>query len=280
MLLRAFTHVDAYEEALQRFGLEPYVVGGRGYWSQQQVEDLLRLLGVVANPLDDEMLFGALASPACEVSPDALWLLRAATGHGRHVWPTVDALFGRSRSASWRTRTSSRRSPRRTSSGCAGSTRPSTALRAEAAVTPLDALVERTMNAFGYDLALLARPQGAGRMANVRKLMRLAAEFERNEGRDLRAFLAQANESTKRDEREGQAPVQAEDYPGVRIMTVHGAKGLEFPVVAVPDLDRALDAGHRSGDIWIGRLDAEGRAGAVRPAAGVPDRRSRSASGS
>ena len=96
-------------------------------------------------------------------------------------------------------------------------------------------------------------------MANVRKLMRLAAEFERNEGRDLRAFLAQANESTKRDEREGQAPVQAEDYPGVRIMTVHGAKGLEFPVVAVPDLDRALDAGHRSGDIWIGRLDAEGQ---------------------
>ncbi len=94
VLLRAFTHVDAYEEALQRFGLEPYVVGGRGYWSQQQVEDLLRLLAVVANPLDDEMLFGALASPACEVSPDALWLIRSATGHWRHVWPTVEAAFG------------------------------------------------------------------------------------------------------------------------------------------------------------------------------------------
>ena len=37
---------------------------------------LLRLLGVIANPLDDELLFGALASPACGVSPDALWLLR------------------------------------------------------------------------------------------------------------------------------------------------------------------------------------------------------------
>ena len=109
-------------------------------------------------------------------------------------------------------------------------------------------------------------------MANVRKLMRLAAEFERNEGRDLRAFLAQADESTRRDEREGLAPVQAEDYHGVRIMTVHGAKGLEFPVVAVPDLDRALDAGHRSDDIWIGRLGRRGRAGALRPAAGVPDR--------
>jgi ATP-dependent exoDNAse (exonuclease V) beta subunit len=259
VLLRAFTHVDAYEEALRRFGLEPYVVGGRGYWSQQQVEDLLRLLAVVANPLDDEMLFGALASPACEVSPDALWLLRHAVGEGRHVWPAVEAAFGTGE------READLEDPEKLEAIAADDAArlrnfcaTVAELRAEAPVTPLDALVERTMNAYRYDLALLAKPQGEGRMANVRKLMRLAAEFERNEGRDLRAFLAQANESTRRDEREGQAPVQAEDYPGVRIMTVHGAKGLEFPVVAVPDLDRALDAGHRSGDIWIGRLDPEG----------------------
>ena len=56
VLLRAFTHVDAYEDALRRAGLEPYVVGGRGYWSQQQVEDVIRLLAVISNPLDDEML--------------------------------------------------------------------------------------------------------------------------------------------------------------------------------------------------------------------------------
>ena len=78
VLLRAFTHVDAYEEALRRAGLRPFVVGGRGYWTQQQVEDLIRLLGVVSNPLDDEYLFGALAWFACGVSPDALWLLRRA----------------------------------------------------------------------------------------------------------------------------------------------------------------------------------------------------------
>jgi ATP-dependent helicase/nuclease subunit A len=85
VLLRAFTHVDAYEDALARAGLDPYVVGGRGYWSQQQVEDLVRLLGCVANPLDDELLFGALASPAASASPDALWLLRRAAKPGRHV---------------------------------------------------------------------------------------------------------------------------------------------------------------------------------------------------
>ena len=89
MLLRAFTHVDAYEEALRRAGLRPFVVGGRGYWTQQQVEDLVRLLGVVSNPLDDEYLFGALACFANAVSPDALWLLRrAATRRGRTPRPS------------------------------------------------------------------------------------------------------------------------------------------------------------------------------------------------
>ena len=259
VLLRAFTHVDAYEEALRRYGLEPYVVGGRGYWSQQQVEDLLRLLGVVANPLDDEMLFGALAGPAVGVTPDTLWLLRAAAGAG-HVWPALEIGFGGAEAGDFELSEPARLSEIEDDDAVRLRTfcKRLALLRAEAPLLPLDSLVERAMNAFSYDLALLARSQPAGRMANVRKLMRLAAEFERNEGRDLRTFLLQAAESTKRDEREGLAPVQAEDHDGVRIMTVHGAKGLEFGVVAVPELDRALSVGHRSEDIWIGRVGAEG----------------------
>ena len=85
LLLRAFTHVDAYAEALELAGLDPYVVGGRGYWSSQQVTDALCLLGCVANPLDDVALLGALASPAAAISPDGLWMLRriAAAGEAR-----------------------------------------------------------------------------------------------------------------------------------------------------------------------------------------------------
>ncbi len=40
VLLRAFTRLDAHEDSLERAGLRPYVVGGRGYWSQQQVADV------------------------------------------------------------------------------------------------------------------------------------------------------------------------------------------------------------------------------------------------
>ena len=83
VLLRAFTHVNTLERSLAQAGLDPYVVGGRGFWSQQQIEDLRCLLAVVANPLDDEPLFGALASPACAVLPDTLWLLRRAATEAR-----------------------------------------------------------------------------------------------------------------------------------------------------------------------------------------------------
>ena len=256
VLLRAFTHVDAYEAALERAGLRPFVVGGRGYWTQQQVEDLIRLLGVVANPLADEYLFGALASFANGVSPDALWLLRQAAsvegGGARHVWPLLEWRYGDGREPDHaRTEWLDHIDPedvQRLERFCSivG------ALRAQAPLLTLEQLVERTMDAFGYDLGLIARPGGVGRMANVRKLMRLARDYEANEGRDLGGFLASAAESTERDEREGMAAVQAEGHDGVRVMTVHAAKGLEFPVVAVPDLGRGLAAGFRHGDLVIG----------------------------
>ena len=94
VLLRAFTHLDAYEDSLERAGLRPYDVGGRGYWSQQQVADVCALLATIANPLDDQALFGALASPACGAAPDTLWLLRAAAGRRRHVWPALERAAG------------------------------------------------------------------------------------------------------------------------------------------------------------------------------------------
>ena len=262
VLLRAFTHVDAYEESLRRAGLRPFVVGGRGYWTQQQVEDLIRLLGVVSNPLDDEFLFGALACFANDVSPDALWLLRRAasdeSGRPRHVWPLVAWRYGDGRDPGERREEWLEQVPKEDASRlerfCAILAR----LRAEAPLLTLEALIERTMNAFGYDLGLLAREGGIGRMANVRKLMRLAREYEANEGRDLAGFLALAAESTERDAREGMAAVQAEGHDGVRVMTVHAAKGLQFPVVAVPDLGRRLNAGSPPIDVAIGPPDAEG----------------------
>jgi ATP-dependent exoDNAse (exonuclease V) beta subunit len=264
VLLRAFTHLDAYEDSLARAGLRPYVVGGRGYWSQQQVADVTALLLTIANPLDDEALFGALASPACAVAPDTLWLLRAAAGRRRHVWPALEALAredgadlgGRAEAAGAAELLAA---PERLADIPAGErallaefATQLVGLRARAPRLSLSGLIEAAVTETGYDLATLLRPAGEARLANVRKLSRLAAAFEEREGRDLRGLLdflaARAETDT-----EAQAATAAEGHDGVRIMTVHNAKGLEFEVVAVPDLSRGLLAGGRRPVLALGR---------------------------
>jgi len=251
VLLRAFTHLDAYEDSLERAGLRPYVVGGRGYWSQQQVADVCALLAVVANPLDDHALFGALASPACGVAPDTLWLLRAAAGKRRHVWPAVEVATGAGDSELTEAERlqgipTEELELLRTFVGRIAS------LRERVSRLALPALIEAAATETGYDLAVLSRPAGEARFANVRKLVRLATEFEAREGRDLRGFLDFLAARAEGDA-EAQAATAAEGHEGVRIMTVHNAKGLEFGVVAVPDLARSLLAGGRAPLLTIGR---------------------------
>jgi RecB family exonuclease len=68
--------------------------------------------------------------------------------------------------------------------------------------------------------------------------MRLAREHERAEGRDLHAFVAFATAQDLTEAREGEAALESEGLDAVRLMTIHRAKGLEFPVVCVADLGR------------------------------------------
>jgi ATP-dependent helicase/nuclease subunit A len=259
VLLRAFSNLDAYEDSLERAGLRPYVVGGRGYWSQQQVADVCALLATIANPLDDRALFGALASPAAGVAPDTLWLLRAAAGQRRHVWPAVERITGWEEAELEDPDRLARIPPteqallHRFAATIAD-------LRERAGRLPLAALIDAAVTETGYDLAVLMRPSGEARFANVRKLMRLAAEFESREGRDLRGlldFLAARSEADV----EAQAATALEGHDGVRIMTVHSAKGLEFDLVAVADLARSPLAGSATPLLSVGREPGAPRVG-------------------
>ena len=68
--------------------------------------------------------------------------------------------------------------------------------------------------------------------------MRLAREYERAEGRDLRGFLAYAIQRDARRGARGRGGARVRGLDAVRLMTIHRAKGLEFPVVCVADLGR------------------------------------------
>jgi len=259
VLLRAFTHLDAYEDSLERAGLRPYTIGGRGYWSQQQVADVCALLATIANPLDDQALFGALASPACGAAPDTLWLLRAAAGRRRHVWPAVTQVAGLDE-AELDEPERLEEIPEPERALLRDFAQAIADLRLKAGRLPLASLIDAAVTQTSYDLAVLMRPSGEARFANVRKLMRLADQFEAREGRDLRGLLdflfARAEADT-----DAEAASAIEGHDGVRIMTVHSAKGLEFDVVAVPNLSRRLLAGSRLPPLTLGPESEQPRVG-------------------
>jgi ATP-dependent exoDNAse (exonuclease V) beta subunit len=261
VLVRAYASMPVFERALADVGLATVASGGRGYWSQQQVADLVGWLRLVANPREELTLWHVLGSPLVGVGSDAMALLaRAAADSGRRPWTTLhdtfvapppaaepfqerlfafadeeddEAVVPAAPDALQRLTDPDR-------DRLAAFARRLAAERAVLGRHPLEALVERVVTATRYDEHVLALPDGERRLANVRKLRRLAAEHEATAGRDLRGFLDAIVEEQEAGDREPDAPIGLVDRDAVQVMTVHAAKGLEFPVVAVADLGRPV----------------------------------------
>lgn len=240
VLVRALTDLPAYERALEEQGLSVLASGGRGYWGRQVVRDLCGWLAALANPQDEPALYGVLASPLVGLSADGLLhVARAARGR---VWDAIA-----------RGELDERLSPadrdrlQRFAARFAQE-------RALAGRLAIDELLRRVIEAADYDLHVLRLPGGQRRLANVHKLLRLAAA-QQGAGADLRAFVDHATGELEADAREGDAPVELAGSRAVRLMTVHAAKGLEFGVVCVADMGRELQS--RTGALLV----ADGRVG-------------------
>ncbi|HYN91703.1 MAG TPA: UvrD-helicase domain-containing protein [Thermoleophilaceae bacterium] len=237
MLFRATTAMGLFERALEERGIPVHVVGGRGYWGQQQVADLRHWLAALANPLDGLAVYSVLSSPLAGLSLDAVALIGLhARRSGRDPWWALRAALGRDGGEADRELLDRLPVPDRAK--LAAFADRFEAERRIAGQVPLETLIDRAVTLTGYDRHLLSLPGGGRRMANVRKLMRMAREYEADEGRDLRGFIDAVAERDLIRAREGEAPLEAEALDAVRMMTVHRAKGLEFPVVCVADLGK------------------------------------------
>jgi ATP-dependent exoDNAse (exonuclease V) beta subunit len=238
VLLRGLGDLPVFERALEDQGLLTLSVGGRGYWGRQVVRDLCAWLAALANPHDEAALYGVLASPLVGVSSDALaHVARAGRGN---AWRAIERAFLAGAGGCGvspvgellhRLRDDDRERLRVFAARFA----------AERALAPrlgLDELLRRVVDVTGYDLHVLSLSGGARRLANVHKLLRLAAAFERDNGRDVRGLADLAAAELDAEARETDAPVELGDVKAVRLMSIHAAKGLEFDVVVVADLGR------------------------------------------
>jgi ATP-dependent helicase/nuclease subunit A len=232
ILLRALGDIEVYERALAERGLHTLASAG-AFWRRQEVGDLVTYLRTLANPLDELALYGSLAGPLASLSGDALAMLaRAAAAREEPAWSFlcgsgVQQLAARLGSAE---RTA-------LAAFCERLARE----RAGASQRSISGLIERAVQTEVYERHLQGADDVQRRLANVHKLQRLARRFEAAQGRDLRAFLDHVALHERSGGGEADAPVAGAAPDAVRLMSVHAAKGLEFRVVCVADLGRALN---------------------------------------
>jgi ATP-dependent helicase/nuclease subunit A len=244
LLFRAMTNVELYEAALRRHGMDYYLVGGRAFFAQQEIYDLLNLLRALENPQDGVSLAGTLRSPFCCLSDEALYLLGQ---HPEGLWAglqdpaTVGSLPGDQGLRAARARRGLDR------------------WRGLKDRLPIARLLGEVFSDTGFDAATQFEFLGDRKLANLWKLVDLARRFDRSGLFGMAEFIGRLGDLVRTQPREEQAATQPESADVVRLMTIHQAKGLEFPVVVVPDVAAAGGGARLPVALWDGRLGCVAR---------------------
>jgi ATP-dependent helicase/nuclease subunit A len=236
ILFRATTVVPLYEEVFKRLGLPYLTVSGRGYYDRPEVRDLLSLLSVLNNPADDLSLASVLRSPIFGLSDETLFRLRWFLSDGTlstQPIPYKKALFA----------------PPASDQGQIVEKAASILQELWEMVGQTDVwrLLKYAIERTGYEVALALFDQedgGEGRQRNnIQKFLEMARDRHTV---SLSQFLQSIQDLRAREAREGEALGSAPESGAVQIMTIHSAKGLEFPVIVVTDLGRGAFRGGAS----------------------------------
>jgi DNA helicase II / ATP-dependent DNA helicase PcrA len=230
VLYRTNAQSRAFEEAFRRAGVPYRLVGATSFYDRREVKDLLAYLRLVANPSDDEAFIRAIGIPRRGVGETSLSVL------GTQALAWSKPLLETARLAS--TVQDLRPNVREAFQNFAAFI--DRFVEQARHLPPADVL-EQLIRAIDYESVLQAEgPEGADRWENVRELVASAANWsevvvpeEDDDGTPLERFLAEAALLSSHDTTEG-----TDD--GVTMMTLHTAKGLEWPVVVLAGLEDGL----------------------------------------
>jgi DNA helicase II / ATP-dependent DNA helicase PcrA len=227
VLYRTNAQSRALEESFRRAGVAYRIIGAISFYERREVKDLLAYLRLVANPRDDEAFLRAIAVPRRGIGEASLETFRAAAiGWGKPLLESAriaDRITG--------LRPNVREGLQRFALLI-------DELRAKSAEAAPVLILEELIRALDYENVLLAEgPEGADRWDNVRELVAGAAEWseivaEDEAGTPLERYLTEAALISAADSSQG--------TDGVTLMTLHTAKGLEWPVVVLAGLEDGL----------------------------------------
>ncbi len=220
ILVRTRTAADMYTDALDRVGIPYHFDSGQGFYQQPEIRAVAHLLQALDDPTDEAAAVAVLKSPLAAASDSELLQLRTALGDGPlRIDPAClpESYDGRLREAI----------------GVLAD------LRRELHRFRLPELIDHVIRASGLLQAQAVGARSAGmrqRQANLRMLVQRAAHFSDNNDDSLRPFVRWLSQRGVRSLPESESATTEADDDAVRILTIHQAKGLEFPIVIVPKL--------------------------------------------
>ena len=224
ILIRSRTHLPDIERALLEAKVPYLTTGGIGFYQRQEIYDMWNYLHVLdAGDEGDVSLAAVLRAPFFGISDAELYEI-SLQQKGDNFWEKAEARLQNAPTGNPRLQTAMDCLKRQ---------------RELAKRIPVNQLLLTIVNDTGMIGTLATGRQGPQRWANYQKLLDLARNFDRDDDKPtLSSFIEFLRILIDEEPREGQAPVQLGDK-AVNIMTIHAAKGLEFPVVILPGLARA-----------------------------------------
>ncbi|MEK6689433.1 MAG: 3'-5' exonuclease, partial [Gemmatimonadota bacterium] len=227
VLYRTNSQSRAMEESFRRAGVPYRLIGATSFYDRREVKDLLAYLRLVANPADDEAFLLAIAVPRRGVGDSTLASLAETAARWKKSLLATAALAGGLQGLRPNVR-----------DALIGFAELVTDLRTRSEDLSPGLVLEDLVNRIDYERVLLKEgPEGADRWENVRELIAAAADWseviDEQEGTALERFLSEAALISAQDKQEG-------EERGVTLMTLHTAKGLEWPVVAIAGLEDGL----------------------------------------
>src|SRR5699024_8993151 len=222
LLFRSTKRNHKYEKVLKDYGIPYFNFSSKRFFKKQEIIDLINSIKAISNPYDHISMIGFLRGPMIGLRDDTIyWILRKKEENIYKTMIKVRDMEAISKDEKQK---------------LSKSIEIMEGFFYIKDLYPISYIVEKLVEDTLFIETLLLKSHGDQALANVYKFFEITREYDKENKSSLEDFIDYLEESKDTDQEEGL--IHSEDDDVVSIMTIHDSKGLQFPVVIIPEMSR------------------------------------------